>query len=216
MLVGLSGILISKRVFGLNGGGAWKTLHYFCSALCVVLLGVHLGLHSSFVGSMLKRILHLNRKVARVLAIVLSVVCIGYGVYSIPNTSFLRWLSMPFATQQAMGGEGMNRPDFDEHLPALADAEGNEAALESENVAAEESQGRGKGQGNGKGQGKGLNGGGRGGMGGGNAQGFSILSALNLFAQYFCIAYVFASVTWLVGRLTRKRKKQLPAETAAA
>ena len=102
LAVGVSGILISKVAFpGLAvRGGPWKAVHYGGAALSLILVGVHLGLHLNFLKGTLSRWVRLPR----VVAALVTVAVMAYGVYGLSSTSFLRWLSMPFAA--AEGGEG--------------------------------------------------------------------------------------------------------------
>ncbi len=103
LAVGLSGILISKVAFpGLTvQGGPWKTIHYSCAALSLILVGVHLGLHFNYLKGIFSRWI----KLPRVVAVALTVVLMAYGAYGVATTSFARWLAMPFSTSQ-QGGEG--------------------------------------------------------------------------------------------------------------
>ena len=53
-----SGAMISKVVFSFNLPGPWKIIHYFCSAMAIILMGIHLGLHAKYLLEMGKK-LHL-------------------------------------------------------------------------------------------------------------------------------------------------------------
>lgn len=101
-IIGITGILISKVVFPFSVPGNWKTLHYFCTALAMILLGVHIGLHGSMIGSTTRNVLHLPPKIAKILCICLTVAMVVLGTYSISTDSFGSWLSMPFQTQATM------------------------------------------------------------------------------------------------------------------
>ena len=102
--IGVSGVFISKELFSLHGGNAWKTVHYFASAAAILLMGVHLGLHwnmlrMKLLGAFAKRGAHIAGIVALCLVML-------FGVYSMATTSFVRWLTMPFsaANTQFPGG----------------------------------------------------------------------------------------------------------------
>ena len=101
-IIGISGIFISKVVFHFQIPGNWKIIHYFCTALAIILLGIHVGLHASMIGNAVKRVLHLSQNIAKTLCICLTVAMVGLGVYSMMTESFVRWLSMPFMTQTNM------------------------------------------------------------------------------------------------------------------
>lgn len=123
LAIGVSGIIISKVVFHFAEGGMYgKTIHYFCSAISLILVGIHLGLHRRFITGMMNKIIKFPKKIVKTLEIVCAIVIFSYGSYSLTTTSFLQWLSMPFSTGQVeidkMNGEGMpdrgERPDRSE------------------------------------------------------------------------------------------------------
>ena len=186
LLIGISGALISKVVFRFNiHGGAWKTIHYFCAALAIVLGGLHLGLHMQYLFGFVKKSV-----LMRAVALTLAAVLILFGSYSLTSTSFIRWLSMPFSQSQT-------RPQQNE--------QGNESALEEPH-----GQGQGNGQGNGQGKRDGSgNGQGTGRMEGeGKAGGFDLGAVLTLIASYVSIAFVFAfaayGTQWIIKRKAEK------------
>lgn len=89
----VSGILISKVVFASGGHGAAlvKTGHYAASALALLLVGVHIGLHYGWI-SKRTPVYRLPLWVRRASAVLISVVILGFGVYQMTATSFLRWM----------------------------------------------------------------------------------------------------------------------------
>ena len=89
LAIGVSGVLISKVVFSFHVQGNFKTLHYFASAVAIILMGVHLGLHADFIfGKLLRKGANKAAKVA--LCVVLAAM-IAFGGYSLFTTSFLRF-----------------------------------------------------------------------------------------------------------------------------
>lgn len=200
LLVGISGILISKIAFpGLAvQGGSWKSIHYSCAALALILVGVHLGLHANYLMGTLFRRIRWNRAVA----IALSAVILVYGVYGIASTSFTRWLVMPFSSGAQGGGQHGERngqfPGSSEDAEAETTGEAQTAADDSAAVSASD-ESTGSSQGNG--QGNGLVGGDRGGQSG------SFAGALGTFAQFFSITFVFAALTALLDRLLGRKKR---------
>ena len=189
VLIGVSGAIISKVVFRLDiAGGSWKIVHYFCAALAVVLVGVHIGLHASYLFAALVR-----KRAAKAVAIVLTAALLAFGVYSMTNTSFVRWLSMPFsASQMRSRGEG----GFSEN-----------ASLPEGGIPGEDF---GKGGGNGPrdGTGKGAPEGAGQGRHEGKGGGASLSTALLTVAQYIAIASVFASATAGVEYAVRRGKRR--------
>ena len=231
--VGISGAMISKVVFSLNGGAIWKTVHYFASALLLILLGIHLGLHLSFFANTVGRHIKLPRAAARALCIVLTLGIFAWGCRSIVSTSFVQWLSIPFAASEtgSAGARGNGFEGHDSEAPALNDKSADSTlpsdnavpadmpALAGDNTAASGTDGGTDGGPDGSGFAKGGRGGGDfGGRGesegfGGEGGGFSPVRAFSTLADFFSIAFVFAALTRCIEWLTGRRKKAThPAE----
>lgn len=189
----VSGMFISKSIFNLSYQGAFnfKSLHYGASAVALVLIGIHLGLHYQFISGMFKKMVHIPNKIMKPMGIVITVIIMGYGCYSLVTTSFISWLTMPFTVTQAgipggefkgeaggpedelKGKDGMpgNRADFNQgEMPEFSEKiMGNENAL--------------------------------------NANG--IMNALSTIANYFSITFVFAVITGFIDtRFTKLRIKK--------
>lgn len=94
-----SGAMISKVVFSFNLPGPWKIIHYFCSAMAIILMGIHLGLHAKFLQGMGKKLIR-KREIPRLLSFLLCVGICTFGVYQLSTGSFSRWLTMPFTMQK--------------------------------------------------------------------------------------------------------------------
>lgn len=198
LAVGVTGVLISKVVFTLRVAGNWKTLHYFASALAVLLMGVHLGLHAEFLfGKLLKRGAN---KAARIALGVLLAAMIAFGGYSLTTTSFLRYLAAPLQSIQgapvakgdlALDGSSGERPTDLSELPEFAPQSG-EGAPSSGGGRADSTGGPGGGEGSGGGSG----------------------GAALLIAQYGSIIALFGAATYGVLRLIGRRKRR--GENAAA
>lgn len=192
ILIGLSGAMISKVVFSFhNNAMIWKVLHYFCAALVLVLSGIHIGLHMPFFASVFCG----NGKmkpVLRVGLIVLTTAISAYGIFNLIDSSFTRWISMPFSISQAAGDHGP-MPEQSGSLPQNAE-EGEEAAESSHGPG----QGKGQGQGNRDGQGGGQ---------GREQSGVSITTALSTFAQFGSIVILFAALTALSESLFKRKSR---------
>jgi hypothetical protein len=108
----VTGLLISKTlptaVPSLQGAKQW---HYFAAALSIVLVGVHLGLHWSYIRGMLKKVNPLPQSVARAVGILLLVLVVGGGSFSVTTGSFTKWISGPFHTGAAYNKEGQHPSD---------------------------------------------------------------------------------------------------------
>lgn len=186
----ISGIMISETLFnGIARGdrASLRILHYFTSAVALVLCGIHIGLHWSFIKSMFAKVLRLPHVIARPLGILFLVAIIIYGGYSMVTSRFAAWLTTPF--MQITGD--VNFADI-----------------------LQEGQGKMRGQGNGTGLGQGLGiGDRRGGLGEhANAVSLNPAQIINLIVTYGSITTIFAVITWWIENLLKKMKqpKQIP------
>lgn len=112
VLIAVSGILISRTVLvGVYGDIAfWRPVHYFASAVALVLVGIHLGLHWSFIRSTFSRLVRIPPVVARPLGAACLVVVLLLGSYSIVTSSFTDWLAAPFADGSSyVSGQGLGQ-----------------------------------------------------------------------------------------------------------
>ncbi len=142
LLIVLSGVVISKILFkefiaGLNldDTSVFRTIHLFCSALSLILVGIHLGLYWNMVKGFFAKRIHIAAKVAKPLSRVLLAVVLVVGIYSIPMSSFGSWLICPVvpishshshgdsdATEEAADGTA------DEEGDAVSEDDGADAA----------------------------------------------------------------------------------------
>lgn len=181
ILVGISGIFISKVVFHFQiGTQIFKVIHYFSAALMLILFGIHIGLHKAYIFGIIKKHVHIQEKLCKIGGIILTIIVVIYGCYGLTSTSFIKWLSMPFQISQTQTGEHqeMNKSQLQEK-----DAEQNLEQKQSQHSDQGWGQGRGK-------ENSGNN--------------FNILSVLSTMAQFFSISYIFAVITVF---FDRKKKK---------
>ncbi|MDR1712974.1 MAG: DUF4405 domain-containing protein, partial [Coriobacteriales bacterium] len=109
----ISGVFISKVLFGQmlsdnrTLGTVFRVMHIFCSALSLIVLGIHVGLYWDFVKRLVGKAIKLPRQAARPVAMVLlAAVCVT-GVWSIYSTDFRTWILSPvFGTGQGSHGHG--------------------------------------------------------------------------------------------------------------
>ena len=102
LAIGVTGVLINKTLFAIHVAGNAKALHYFASALAIIIMGVHLGLHADYIfGKLLKKGASKAIKIA--LAVVLAAM-VGFGGYSLFRTQFVSFLSAPFSAGQSEHG----------------------------------------------------------------------------------------------------------------
>lgn len=218
LLIGISGIMISKVLFhiSVNGGMSWKTIHYTASAFALILIGIHLGLHKQFICSNIKKIILLPQKLRKIVGIALTIILVAFGGYSMVTTSFTSWLFMPFTMQQMSGGfEGGERPDrgdiSQEETTSEASEENSEASSVSEgdNTVASEAGTDGTETSSSSGEiSRPENGSGASEKPEGMGQSSGIGTALNTIIEFFSITFVFATITALIEMLITSRKRR--------
>lgn len=113
-LIGISGVFMSRVLFGFSVKENWKTVHYFCSAIALLLVGAHLGLHLTMIGNLVFKGPH-RSPLSKVLISCLAVAVAVVGIHSLSATSFNRRIMMPFQTMTSDRDGG--RPDFNEQHP---------------------------------------------------------------------------------------------------
>ncbi len=238
LIVGVSGIMISKVAFpGLAvQGGPWKSLHYGCAALSLILVGVHLGLHYRYLKGIFSRWIRLPRAVAAVLVLFLM----AYGAYGVAATSFTRWLAMPFSAD-AQRGEGSRGGNFPGAQPADASQSSESTQSVDATLPVDASQSVDatlpidafqssestvpidasqpsestqsvdatlpEGESDGSGRDRAPGDGQSFGRGGHEEPSGSALGALSTLAQFTSIAFLFAALTALIDRALRKKSR---------
>ena len=211
-VVGVSGVMISRVLFGMNGGGAWRTAHSFSAALALILTGIHLGLHARLIAGALGG-LWKKRGMRTAAAVCVLAVCVCGG-YSLATTDFTAWLAAPFVSQTAASrapgmsdGVSSATPQSGEGGGGPAGGEGTAArGLAGESLSAAPLAGGpagapaapGGGNGGSAGPGGNTQQAPRDGGPGGAARGAGVLPALETIARFFSIVCVFATVTGLI------------------
>lgn len=104
IIILVTGILISKIVFksfGLPNIGMAKFLHFFSSALFIILAGAHIGLHWQWIVAIFKKIfkIPLTFKLNKILTIISVTAILILGVGNMVNSKFSMWLKSPFSYQ---------------------------------------------------------------------------------------------------------------------
>lgn len=206
LAIGVTGILISKVVFSFHTQGNFKTLHYFASALAVILMGIHLGLHADYIfGKALRKG---ATKAAKAVLCVVIAVMIAFGGYSLFTTSFLRYLAAPLQSASmshgefrpngdvALDGSSGERPSDISQLPEFsADSSAQPPQSGADGLQDSGSQDNSSGVP-----------GGAAGRGEGHDEGGGSGNAAMLIAQYVSIIALFGAATYGILKLTGKRK----------
>ena len=107
-LIIISGIFISKVIFHFSISGPWKLIHFSCAALALILIRIHVGLHWNLIYNSCKKPLKSLDKFKKPISAICIVFVLISGIYSIANTNFIKWITMPF-TIETMSDLG--RPD---------------------------------------------------------------------------------------------------------
>ena len=223
LTVGVTGILINKTLFEIHIAGNAKTLHYFASAVAILLMGVHLGLHADYIFGKLFRAG--ANKLAKIATAVVLALLVAFGGYSVFTTQFASYLAAPMQAARfshgdfapsgapALDGSADERPTDISELPEFAGDDVFQSG-QAGNGGAQPPQGDGNtGLGDGGGQGQGGGFGGGEGIGGGRGESGSTSAAL-LIAQYASIITLFGAMTYGVVKLAGKRKHPMASEPA--
>ena len=209
--VGVTGVLINKTLFAIRVVGNAKTLHYFASAVSILLMGVHLGLHAGYLFGKAFRA-GANRIAKSATALVLAAMIV-FGGFSLATTQFVSFLSAPMQAElfshgsfQSSGDAALDgglgeRPSDISQLPERSDDNAAQPPQDGESGFSGGAHGNGQGRGEGRAEGAGR---------GQSEGGFS--NAALLVAQYASIITLFGAVTYGVIRLAGKRKRVLKEE----
>ena len=103
----VTGLLISKALLPdfLGGHNSLIPLHFFFSAIMIILLGIHIGFHFKYIANVIMKKRE-HKTVSKVIAIVAAVFIAAAGIYSISTTSYTKWLTAPFTISQQSHGPG--------------------------------------------------------------------------------------------------------------
>jgi hypothetical protein len=196
VLIGISGVMISKIVFSfsIGGGNEWKVVHYFCSALALILIGIHTGFHRKFIGTMYGKIKILPRKVSVISGIIIAIVFFICGCYSLSSTSFAKWITMPFSVNQVSGYQGGNQlPEHEKDLAVSSEGDSLLTGSDSEVQETIEIPVTSSNQ--------------EMGLPHGAGQSASFSGVLFTITQFLSISFVFSVLTYLFEILVSKKKR---------
>lgn len=217
--VGVTGVLINKTLFAIRVAGNAKTLHYFASALSIILMGVHLGLHADYLfGKVFKKGANMIAKIAT--AVVLAAMIV-FGGYSLATTQFVSFLAAPIQAEPfsrgsfqpsgdaALDGGLGERPSDISKLPERPGDDAAQPPQDGESGFSGGTHGNGQARGEGRAEDAGRS----------QSEGGFANAAL-LIAQYASIITLFGAVTYGVIRLARNRKRvtkeEIPAQQNSA
>jgi len=176
--VGVSGIFISEILFNLAGSPWWKSIHLFSAACALLLMGLHLGLNKSFISGIVRKILPLPAKLARITGLICTAILLVYGGLALTSTSFSNWLAVPFDSSAQISGGGGNYW-------------GGEAQLSSENSATTDGAVEQSANGGGHGQGR-------------HGASTPLWSSM---IDYFSIIFMFSFLAYLLEVINKKLRR---------
>lgn len=189
VLVGVSGVFISKVVFHFNVGGMlWKTVHYTSAAVSLILLGVHIGLHGAWLKGILSKNTLWMKRTAKPIGAVCLVAVLLFGVYSVKTTSLIQWLTMPIvsvsrfdAQSEGPNGNMHGQKDF----PQNEQSEKGEGKRfgQSSDMQAPKSE---KSSGN-------------------QASGFKFLNTIKVVCNYTSIMILIATIVYGIEKLIKRK-----------
>ncbi|MCF0124774.1 MAG: DUF4405 domain-containing protein [Clostridia bacterium] len=193
----ISSILISKKLFHFQAAMVWKPIHFFTSQLLITLMGLHLGLHFTYIGNVLSV---KKSKAGKIIFISVFSVIAVFGVLSMKSSGYAKQISMPVTMMTNKNQGGMKRPPKE-----MMRQTGEKKLMEGHG------EGRGQGMGNGSGKGEVHQG-----MGKGNMKGSgkgAVKSPKTFFVsvgQTAAIMIFYAMISFLISELVKviKSKKE--------
>lgn len=214
--IGVSGILISKTIFTniSSNNMFWKIGHQVVSGYGIILVGIHIGLHWDFLRNHFKKWIKIPKKVQKPLGIICIVLIMVYGMYSMGNSNFTKWLSMPFTIAQTgdnfnKGASGERPQGNREHLEKQGETSASGEVPENQRLdkgdRGNRPSGEGQSQGLKNGHGENL------GFKEGKDQmtsGIDILRILSVIGTYLSITLSFSVITALLEKLVNRCYKK--------
>lgn len=91
LLLLVSGVMASKKLFPHDGGKFMIPVHFFAAALFLILVGLHLGLHSERICKPAR----LSKGTWRGLCVLLAALVV-LAIFVMATSSFKAWISVPF------------------------------------------------------------------------------------------------------------------------
>jgi len=113
----VTGIMISRTVLVgfLPRVADAQVMHYFFSALSLVIVGIHTGLHWDFIKTMFGKLIKMPAKLGFVLSTVALVSILAFGSYSLVTSRFTQWIAGPVLGTLNPSGELEGRGSGRQH-----------------------------------------------------------------------------------------------------
>ncbi|QQO07877.1 DUF4405 domain-containing protein [Breznakiella homolactica] len=190
----VSGVLISKVLFGLEGAMAWKAAHMLSAMLALVLTGVHLGLHWKMILHTLKTRFPMPVAARRILAGGLLALVMVSGVYGLNTLAAEKAEHQKMRQQYMAGGVQTEAPAETSGVMAAAGPSG-------EILAADMAGNSGTGQGGAPGTGGGQ-------KGPAGRMVFNPSSTVISSAAYLAVLTAVSVVLYAIDSLSGRRKRK--------
>ena len=211
----ISGIQTSQVLFPADSHGSiWRGIHHFCGAVSIILIGVHLGLHWSFITGMVKKAIRIKSAVIRkVIAMVLLVVVLSFGAYSITTSSFTNWLVEPFVTQTKDPSEHTTNTDLTEtettsDSQTTENSEDEKSGGDMNDHSPKDGENKAPRPSNGTGNASGENGTPKKHDDSTKTVDTNPAIVLGTIAKFISIMGIFAALTYYIGKLSKLKKKE--------
>lgn len=81
VLMGLSGIMMSRIIFKFNVMTLWLPIHSIIAMLSIVLLVIHIGLHGQMIINIVKTKVKIPISILKIISIIVIVILLGIGIY---------------------------------------------------------------------------------------------------------------------------------------
>lgn len=101
---GASGLSISRVLLPGIRDPLWRNLHFFSSALALLLFGLHMGLHISAIAGVFRKLWPLSRRTVKALSLAILIILVIFGTYNLFRSPLIRWLTVPFITTEYRRG----------------------------------------------------------------------------------------------------------------
>ena len=144
----ISSILISKKIFHISAPMVWKPIHFFTSQLLITLMGLHLGLHFTYIGNVLSV---KKSKAGKIIFISVFSLIAVFGVLSMKSSGYAKQISMPVTIMTKKNQGGMKMPSK-EMMHQTGENNLMEGRGERQNLEKTKGEGIGKEKGNGEGR----------------------------------------------------------------
>ena len=96
ILIGISGIMISRHIFTIQRMPVWRQLHTILAAFSLILLSAHIGLHINMIKNIIKNKVKFPYRAVKAISAGFIIIILSFGIYGeIRNRTYLAPNRMP-------------------------------------------------------------------------------------------------------------------------